>query len=43
MWTGKLQKTVFLAIFDVLVNMPPDGQFQAKYQIIMIFEQSQSK
>ena len=43
MWTGKVQKTVFLAIFDVLVNMPSDGRFQTKYQIIVIFEQSQSK
>ena len=38
MWTGKLQKTVFLAIFDVLVNMPPDGRFQAKNRIFVIFK-----
>ena len=38
MCSGKLQKTEFLAIFDILVNMPPYGRFQAKNRIFVIFK-----
>ena len=33
----KPKKTVFLAFFDILVNMTPEGRFQAKKQIFVIF------
>ena len=38
MWPAKPEKTVFLAFFDILVNMPPEGGFWAKNHIFVIFK-----
>ena len=37
MWPAKPEKTVFLAFFDILVNMPVEGRFRAKNHIYVIF------
>ena len=33
----KVKKAVFLAFFDILVNMTSEGRFQAENQIFVIF------
>ena len=38
MWPSKPEKTVFLAFFHNLVNMPAEGRFRAKNHIYVIFK-----
>ena len=44
--TEKLEKNVFLAFFNILVSITPEGRFHPKYaknQIFMIFELKASR